>query len=61
MGISVIGAIIAAGAAIWTKIAPMLAENPTDKETMIGAVVGGVFVVYIILVVIGFVMKRKSP
>ncbi|MFT7639092.1 MAG: Mn2+/Fe2+ NRAMP family transporter [Pirellulaceae bacterium] len=60
MGVSVAGAVVAAGAAIWEKVAPMLGESPTQKETLIGGLVGGVFIVYILLVIVGFVMKRPE-
>lgn len=51
MGISVIGAFIAAGTAIYDKI--------TDDDPMVGYVVSGMVLIYAVLVVLGFVLKRK--
>lgn len=57
MGVSVIGAIVAAGAAIWEKISPLLNPNANANDILIGSVVAGVAAVYIILVVAGFIAK----
>ena len=60
MGISVIGAIIAAGAAVWEKISPILDANAKSNDVLVGWVVAGVAGVYIVLVVAGFIAKSKQ-
>lgn len=59
MGVSVIGAIIAAGAAVWEKISPILDANAAANDVLIGWVVAGVAGGYIVLVVAGFITKSK--
>jgi Mn2+/Fe2+ NRAMP family transporter len=61
MGVSVLGAIVAAGSAIWTKVAPIFKDNATQNEWLGGLVVSGVAIVYILLVMVGFAMKSKKP
>ncbi|MBP85664.1 MAG: hypothetical protein CMJ64_02945 [Planctomycetaceae bacterium] len=61
MGVSVLGAIVAAGSAIWEKVSPMFKENAEQNEWLGGLVVSGVAIVYILLVIVGFVMKSKTP
>ena len=59
MGISVLGAIVAAGSAIWEKVSPIFKENATQNQWLGGVVVAGVAVLYIILVVAGFIAKSS--
>ncbi|MCB9874233.1 MAG: divalent metal cation transporter [Planctomycetaceae bacterium] len=60
MGISVIGAIVAAGAAVWEKISPILDAGAAPNDVLVGWVVAGVAGVYIVLVVAGFIAKSKQ-
>lgn len=55
MAISVAGAIVAAGAAIYEKVM----DKSSDKAVLAGQVVLGILVVYVLLVVVGFFMKPK--
>lgn len=61
MGVSVLGAVVAAGSAVWEKVAPIFKENAAQKDWLGGLVVSGVAIVYILLVIVGFVMKSKKP
>ncbi|MDA1052517.1 MAG: divalent metal cation transporter [Planctomycetota bacterium] len=61
MGVSVLGAVVAAGSAIWEKVSPIFKENATQNQWLGGLVVSGVAIVYILLVIAGFVMKSKTP
>lgn len=60
MGVSVLGAIVAAGSAIWVKVKPIFAESPSFNDLLAGRLVLGVAVVYILLVIVGFVLKRDA-
>jgi hypothetical protein len=61
MGVSVLGAVVAAGSAIWEKVTPIFNEDATQNQWLGGLVVSGVAIVYIMLVVIGFIAKSKRP
>ena len=61
MGVSVLGAVVAAGSAIWEKVSPLFKAGATENQWLGGLVVSGVAVVYVVLVVAGFVLKSKSP
>ena len=52
MGVSVIGAIVAAGGAIWEKV--------KDPTTLTGQVVLGMLIVYALLIAVGFFLKPSS-
>lgn len=56
MGISVLGALIAAGTAVYDKITDH--KNPTAE--LAGKAVLGVLIVYVLIVIAGFVMKAKE-
>lgn len=60
MGVSVLGAVVAAGSAIWEKVSPMFKESATQNQWLGGLVVSIVAVVYILLVIVGFAMKGKD-
>lgn len=59
MGVSVLGAVAAAGSAIWEKVTPIFNEHAKQNEWLGGLVVSGVAIVYIMLVVVGFIAKSK--
>jgi Mn2+/Fe2+ NRAMP family transporter len=61
MGASVLGAVVAAGSAIWEKVSPIFDENAKQNVWLGGLVVSGVAIVYIMLVVAGFIAKSKRP
>ncbi|HUG67288.1 MAG TPA: divalent metal cation transporter [Pirellulaceae bacterium] len=61
MGVSVLGALVAAGSAIWEKVTPIFNEDATRNDWLGGLVVSGVAIVYIMLVVVGFIAKSKRP
>ncbi|MEO8494027.1 MAG: divalent metal cation transporter [Planctomycetota bacterium] len=61
MGISVLGAVVAAGSAIWEKVSPIFQDGASQKDWLGGLVVSGVAIVYILLVIVGFAMKSKTP
>ena len=56
MGVAVLGAVVAAAGAIWEKIR----DTSTPLAAMGGKVVLGILVVYILLIVIGFIAKAKA-
>ena len=60
MGISVIGALAAAGSAIWEKIKPILNEDASPTDILAGYVVLGVAITFIVLVILGFLLKRPQ-
>ena len=59
MGVSVMGAVVAAGAAIWEKM------NDTSSQNAVlgGRFIVGMVVIYVVLIILGFVTKRgkQSP
>ena len=59
MGVSVLGAVVAAGSAIWEKVSPIFEENAKQNDWLGGLVVAGVAITYIVLVIIGFMAKSK--
>ena len=60
MVISVLGAIVAAGSAIWGKVTPIFDPGASMQIRIVGGVVLTVAIVYILLVMVGFALKPKT-
>jgi magnesium-transporting ATPase (P-type) len=59
MFVSVLGAFVAAGSAIWLKVKPIVDSNAGLQDRVIGGVVLLVAIVFISLVIVGFALKSK--
>ncbi|MEX0818518.1 MAG: divalent metal cation transporter [Pirellulaceae bacterium] len=59
MSVSVLGAIVAASAAVWEKISPILDADAKFNDVLIGWVVAGVAAGYLVIVVAGFIAMSK--
>jgi len=59
MGVSVAGAVIAAGSAVWEKVAPTFDPGAELLTRIVGGVVLLVAIVFILLVMAGFAFKGK--
>ena len=59
MGVSVLGAVVAAGAAIWEK----MNDTSSSNAVLGGRFIVGMVVIYVVLIILGFVTKRgkQSP
>jgi hypothetical protein len=56
MGVSVVGALAAAGTALWDKIS----ATDTSNDALAGKIILGVAIVYGILVLVGFQWRTKD-
>ena len=62
MFVSVLGAFVAAGTAIYDKaIDKTVLLNLGGTELTAGHLVMGVAVVFVVLVILGFLLKRREP
>lgn len=59
MAVSVMGAVIAAGSAVWEKVTPTFDPAAGSQDRIVGAVVLAIAVVFILLVMAGFAVKPK--
>ncbi len=60
MAVSVLGAVVAAGSAIWVKVEPIFRAEASRNDLLAGWMVASVAAVYILLVILGFALKRKT-
>jgi len=59
MVVSVLGAIVAAGSAIWVKVKPIVDSTAGLQDRIVGCVVLLVAIVFVLLVMVGFALKKK--
>lgn len=59
MVVSVLGAVIAAGSAVWEKVTPAFDPGVALQTRIVGGVVLAVAIVFILLVIVGFVLKPR--
>ena len=62
MAVSVLGAVIAAGSAVWEKVVPAFDPAAPLQVRIVGGVVLAVAIGFILLVMVGFLVKSaKTP